>query len=225
MFTGLGLPFGQSDDTVVLNAFGGATTSHVRNNDGSTANVNGPGVGVNGIWIRGNLSADSTFKADFFDISSAAFVANLHLTVLNSTNNVNYRIDVGAWWLEPTAGFGYTSTQWDAATRAMGFMDGHTWRVTGGSRFGTTWKWNGVQVNPVLGLFAYNDVQVVGGTLAAAIGNPLVATDEGKLFGQATGKLGFDWGRGFSSYIEGEVRGRSGVLGAAGRLGLTYAWN
>jgi hypothetical protein len=225
IFTGLGLPFSQPDDVLVLNLFGGATTSHLRNNNGSTSNVEGPGVGANAIWMRGNFSADTTLKADFFSISSAAFAANLGLTTLNSTTNFNYRIEMGNWWLEPTTGFAYTSTQWDTATLAAGFIDGHTWRMTGGSRFGTSWNWNGVKVDPVLGLFAYDDVIVHGGTLAAALANPLVRTDEGKVFGQATGKLGFDWGKGLSSYIEGEVRGRSGVLGAAGRVGVTYAWN
>jgi len=44
-------------------------------------------------------------------------------------------------------------------------------------------------------------------------------------FGQATAKLNFDWGRGLSSYVEGEVRGRDNALGVAARLGVTYAFH
>jgi hypothetical protein len=228
VLTGINLPFGKSDDILVIGAFGGDTTSHLRTNAGTTTNVNGPGFGINAIYMRGatGFSADSTFKTDFFTISPSTLApTELGMTSLNSTTNLNYRIEMGNWWAEPTGGFGYTSTQWDAATRFLGFADGHTIRLSGGSRFGTSWDWNTVKVEPVLGLFAYDDVVVRGGNLATTVASPLVATDEGKLFGQATGKMNFDWGKGFSSYIEGEVRGRSGVLGVAGRLGVTYHWN
>jgi hypothetical protein len=226
ILTGLNLPFGTSDDILVIGAFGGDTTSHLRTNTGTTTRVNGPGTGINAIWMRGGLSADSTFKADFFTISPSTLApTELGMASYNSVTNVNYRIESGNWWAEPTGGFGYTSTQWDAATRFLGFNDGHQVRLSGGSRFGTSWDWNTVKVDPVLGLFVYDDVVVRGGNLATAVANPLVQTDQGKLFGQATGKLSFDWGKGLSSYVEGELRGRSGVFGAAGRLGVTYNWN
>jgi hypothetical protein len=220
-----GLPFGQPDDILIVGAFGGDTTSHLRTNSGPTTNVNGPGAGVNAIWMRGGFSADTTLKADFFTLSPSTLApTELGMSTYNSLTNVNYRIEKGNWWVEPTGGFGYTSTQWDTATNAMGFVDGHTIRLSGGSRVGTSWDWNSVKVEPVLGLFVYDDVIVRGGNLATAVASPLVRTDEGKLFGQATGKMKFDWTERFSSYLEGEVRGRSGVLGAAGRLGLTYVW-
>ena len=226
ILTGLNLPFSQSEDVLVIGAFGGDTTSHLRTNVGTTTRVNGPGTGVNAIWMRGAFSTDSTFKADFFTISPSTLApTELGMSSYNSTTNVNYRIEKDNWWMEPTGGFAYTSTQWDSATKAIGFVDGHTVRLSGGSRFGTSWDWNSVKVEPVLGLFAYNDVVVRGGNLATVVASPLVQTDEGKIFGQATGKVSFDWGRGLSSYVEGEVRGRSGVLGAAGRLGVTYTWN
>jgi hypothetical protein len=226
ILTGINLPFGKSDDILVIGAFGGDTTSHLRTNAGTTTNVNGPGAGINAIWMRGGFSADTTFKADFFTIAPSTLApTELVMASYNSLTNVNYRIESGNWWAEPTGGFGYTNTQWDAATRFLGFADGHQIRLSAGSRFGTSWDWNTVKVDPVLGLFAYDDVVVRGGNLATAVANPLVQTDQGKLFGQATGKLSFDWGKGLSSYVEGELRGRSGVLGAAGRLGVTYTWN
>jgi hypothetical protein len=71
---------------------------------------------------------------------------------------------------------------------------------------------------------AYSDVEIRGGTVAAAAGGALVPTDEGKVFGQGLAKLNFIWSSNVSSYIEGEVRGREGVLGTAGRLGLRYTF-
>jgi hypothetical protein len=64
-------------------------------------------------------------------------------------------------------------------------------------------------------------VSIRGGTIST-ITAPLVPTDEGKVFGQLIGKLNVDYGNGLSSYIESEVRGGDGVIGAAGRVGLRY---
>jgi len=212
-------------DALVLGVFGNGLSSHVSNNDGTTAKVDGGGVGVNAIYVRGAFSADTTFKADFLTIhSSAPGVPALGLTNLVVAPNLNYKFDFMPWWIEPTIGAAYTDTSWNSTATAFGFTHGHQWRVQGGARFGTSWDWNGVRVDPVLGIFAYSDVEVVGGTLASAVGTTMVPTDQGKVFGQGTGKLAFNWGGGWSSYVEGEVRGRSGVFGAAGRLGFTYAF-
>ena len=69
-----------------------------------------------------------------------------------------------------------------------------------------------MKVDPVLGLFAYDDVVVRGGNLANAVATPLVQTDEGKLFGQATGKLSFDWGKGFRLTLKGSCEAAVGFL-------------
>src|SRR5213079_749064 len=122
-------------------------------------------------------------------------------------------------------GFSYTSTVWDAASSALGFQDGHTVRLQGGIRAGTSYDWNGVMVEPTLTAMAYSDVEIRGGTIAIAAGAPALApTDEGKVFGQGIAKLNFIWNTHFSSYLEAEVRGRDSVLGAAGRLGLRYTF-
>ena len=180
---------------------------------------------MNAIYISGGFSTDTTVKADFLTIaSSAAGVPTLGLTNIVVAPNLNYKFDYMRCWVEPTVGASYTDTSWNGPATAFGFTHGHQWRVQGGVRFGTSWDWYGVRVDPVLGLFAYSDVEVQGGTLAAAVATPLVPTDQGKVFGQLTGKLGFDWGRGWTSYVEGEVRGRNQVWGAAGRVGFAYAF-
>jgi len=45
-------------------------------------------------------------------------------------------------------------------------------------------------------------------------------TDQDKVFGLFNAKLNADYGYGLSAYLEGEVRGRTGVLGTAVRAGI-----
>ncbi len=194
----------------MVGVVGGDTQANVRNNDGSTARVEGPGVGIYTVYQNGGFSTDSISKVDFFDLTrTAPGAANLLLSLQNWTwaYNINYRWDVGNWWVEPTGGASYTSTRWDTASKALGFQDGETLRFQAGSRFGTSSMWGNVKVEESLTGLAYSDVKVNGGSLAVAVGTPLVPTDEGKVFGQGVGKLNFLWTSQLSSYIEGEVRG------------------
>jgi outer membrane autotransporter protein len=226
MITGFNLPYSEPGDIIMLGAFGGAAASHVNNDIPSTSNVIGPGFGLTAIWMRGSFSVDSTYKADFFEIEMSTLGSTrLRMGVHNSTTNLNYRIERGKWWAEPTGAFGYTRTEWDGRTNDLGFVHGDQVRLTAGSRFGTSWDWKGVRIDPVVGLYLYDDIVVRGGTLGPSLANGLIKTDESRLFGQATGKATFDWGRGLSSYIESEIRGRNGALGLAGKLGVTYNWD
>jgi hypothetical protein len=215
-------------DAFVFGALGGFTSARVKNADGSTATVDGPGVGAYAIYVNGGFSTDATFKVDFFDLNrSAAGLPDLGLGLTNfvTAYNLNYKFDMKPWWWEPTVGFSYTSTVWDNASKGLGFEDGHAIRVQGGIRTGTSFDWNGVVVEPTLTALAYSDVEIRGGTIAVAAGAPALApTDEGKVFGQGIAKLNFIWNKQVSSYLEAEVRGRDSVLGAAGRLGLRYAF-
>jgi hypothetical protein len=215
-------------DAIVLGALGGFTSARVKNADGSTANVDGPGVGAYAIYVNGGFSTDLTVKADFFDLNrSAAGLPDLGLRLTNVViaHNLNYKVDMKPWWWEPTIGYSFTETMFDGASKTLGFQDGHTTRVQGGIRVGTSYDWNGVVVEPTLTGMAYSDIEIRGGTIAVAAGTPALApTDEGKVFGQGIAKLNFIWNKNVSSYIEAEVRGRDTVLGTAGRLGLRYAF-
>jgi len=214
-------------DAFVLGVLGGVTSARVRNNDGSSAQVDGPGLGIYTAYVNCGFSTDTTFKVDFFDLNrftTGLPDLNLHLTNFVVSSNLNYKFDVVTWWIEPTVGASYTATVWDNASKFFGFEDGHVWRVQGGVRVGTSYDWNGVKVEPTLTGMAYSDVEVQGGTVAAAAGGLVVPSDQGKVFGQGIAKLNFIWNANFSSYLEGEVRGREGVLATAGRLGLRYAF-
>jgi hypothetical protein len=213
-------------DAWVIGLLGGDTESTVHNADGSSAHLRGPGVGVYSVYVNGGFSTDSLFKADLFDLDSTDAFNNttgLHLTNYTTADNLNYKFELGQSWIEPTAGFTYTATNWDNASLAIGLTNGQSWRVQGGARIGTAFDANGVHVEPSLTALLYDDVSITGGTIVTA--TSVVPTDQGKVFGQLDGKLNFEFARGFSSFVEGEVRGRENVFGVAGRVGIRYVFN
>jgi len=142
-----------------------------------------------------------------------------------AVGNVNFKQDMGSWWFQPTAGVAYTRSVWDAQSKAFGMDDGTLVLVQGGVRFGSGFDWGDVHFSEKLALLAYDDVVIRGGTLAVALGTPLAPTDEGKLWGQAIGRLEAQLTQNWSIAVEGEFRGRTDVYGVAGRIGMTYLFN
>jgi len=214
-----------ASDALVLGLLSGDVTAGVDTKIGSAARITGPSVGVYGIYVNGGFATDLTFKADFFGVDqmqAGSSTTSLGLDNYTVAFNLNYKSDLNrSWWLEPTVGTLHTNTAWNGTAHDLGLTDGDTWRVQGGARLGWNTVWNTVQVDSTLAALAYDDVSIRGGTIST-VAAPLVPTDEGKVFGQLIGKLNFDYGNGLSSYLEGEVRGREGVFGAAGRVGLRY---
>src|SRR5207253_1103491 len=101
------------------------------------------------------------------------------------------------WW-EPTGGFTYTI----ASTNHV-LPDVETWRIQGGARVGTTYRWSGVPVESTVTGLLYSDVSVRG----VPAGTP---TDEGQLWGKVIGKMNFSWSPKFSTYIQSEFHGTDG---------------
>ena len=72
---------------------------------------------------------------------------------------------------------------------------------------------------------AYSDVKIVGGpitggaTTGSFAGSTVLPSDEGKVRGEGIFLANFDYGRGFSTFVQAEVRGGSGLFGAGGRVG------
>jgi hypothetical protein len=216
-------------DALVIGVLGGDVTSGINNNDGSSSRLNGPSVGAYVIWVNGGFSIDSTFKADLLDLdqTTAGIVTPLGLTNYVSALNLYQKYDFKTWWIEPTVGVSDTRTTWNSAGQALGISDGNSFRVQGGARIGTQFLWDKVPVDATLTGLLYDDVSITGGTVATVVGGTLVPTGEGLVFGQGIGRLAFDWSsavKGLSTYVEGEVRGSSGVFGAGGRLGARYQW-
>jgi hypothetical protein len=220
-----------ASDAAVLGLLGGDTSAEIHNADGSSAHVSGPTAGAYGAYVNGAFSMDTTLKADFFSIAdtitagSITNITSLGLINYSAVGNVSYKQEVGTWWYQPTAGFAYTDTVWNSSSKALGMIDGTDWRLQGGVRFGSSFDWAGVHFKETLTLLGYDDVTITGGTLAVATGTPLAPTDEGKMFGQAIGRLEAELTKNWTASVEGEIRGRHDIIGTAGRLGLTYIFN
>lgn len=163
------MPGWVSGDTFVVGMFASGTDSRTTNNDGTTSKVTGPGVGGNLMFIRGGFSADATIQDNHYGVNtSVQGFTGLGVDVASVTSNVQYKFDWKTWWIEPTAGVQVTDSYWDGVAKGLGFTNGHQVRVQGGVRFGATlatWTDGGVQA--IFGGYAYNDVKITGGTLAA----------------------------------------------------------
>ena len=217
-------------DAFVIGILGSGTSSDVTYSDGSSLQVSGPSVGMYAIFVSGGFSINSVTKVDFFDLSSnspTGVGTPLGMTNYTTAYNVYYKFQMNNnWWLEPTVGISYNTDVWDSTSAAIGFQNGVDWRGQIGARFGASYDWNGVTVVPTLTALLYDDFIVTGNTLVSAAFGPttFVPTDEGYIFGQLIGRITFDWGKGFSSYVEAEVRGSGIEWGAAGRVGVRYAF-
>ena len=67
-------------------------------------------------------------------------------------------------------------------------------------------------------LFRSSD-SATGGAFA---GTAVLPSDQGKVRGQGIARVNFDYGNGFSTFVQGEVRGGEGLFGAGGRAGVRY---
>ena len=213
--------------------------------------LSGPSAGAYGTYFTGPFSTDLTFRADFLNINES-FVENSNFLVANSNGdlvpastvvtagtlaasvtdlsiiqNFNYRFPIyGGIWIEPTVGFNYTYSLYDAAAASLGLSDGYVLLVQGGARLGIDNFWGPIHVTQTITGLAYDDVTVVGGPIlnAAFIGGPLLNANEGKLRGEGIYAMNFDYGNGFSSFVQGVVYGGEDLIGAGGKLGLRYQW-
>jgi len=216
-----------ANDALVLGIVATDVQANVRNADGSTAILRGTGVGGYSAYVNGPFSVDGTVKADFFNLNenSLGVLTSLGLNNYTIIGDLNYKKNMGSWWFQPTGGVSYMETVWNAASKALGFVDGTDFRVQFGSRFGSDFDWAGIHFHESLTLLAYDDAIITGGTLAVALGVPMAPTDEGKWVGQAVARLEAQLTSNWSASIEGEIRGRSELLGTAGRVGVTYNFN
>jgi hypothetical protein len=210
------------------------------------AQLYGPAAGVYASYFNGGFSTDLAFKAEFFDLNVSftdllGFQSNpavgfpptsvpfsgtgtTQLNNYTTSGNVNYRIPMGATtWVEPTAGFQYTISQYAAGADQFGLADGTQLRLQGGSRFGFESAWNGVRMTTVATGLLYDDVLVNGGVLASSP-NPLILSDEGKLRVEGILALNFYHGNGVNSFVQADLQGGEGLFGVGGKVGARMAW-
>lgn len=148
---------------------------------------------------------------------------------VNLAGDVNYRFPLAgaSLWVEPTFGVQYTTTMYDWRGVRMGLADGQQVRLQGGARLGYGLSLGAMPATLTVTGLVFDDVLVSGGfikSLAFNGGNFLAQSNEGQARGRGIVALNFDHGEGLASYIQGEVRGGSGLFGAGGKAGVRYSW-
>jgi hypothetical protein len=160
-----------------------------------------------------------------FPYSSSASAPVIDVSL---AGNVNYRLPlIAQMWIEPTFGVQYTTTMYDSSGVKLGLADGEQVRVQGGARVGSPLQLYSTPVTLTVTGLVYDDVLVAGGfvsTLAFNGANVLAKANEGKPRGRGIVALNFDHGEGISSFIQGEVRGGSGLIGGGGKAGVRFSW-
>lgn len=215
-----------------------------------SARLSGPTLGLYATYFDNGFSADFLFKVDILRLDqtfqdSLAFCACFEpaissvvpfsgsgsVDLLNTTlaGNLNYRFVVAPnFWIEPTVGAQSTLTTYGANAALLGLDDGSLVRVQGGARLGMP-VWldpTTLMTTTVTGL-AYSDVLVNGGFVPGAgfAGNNLLAqADRGQVRGRGVVAVNLDYGNGITSFVQGEARGGTGLLGAGGKAGVRIVW-
>ncbi len=216
----------------------------------TNVNLDGPSVGAYLTYLSGGFSFDQTLKADFFTLSQNFFqfagftgwvnkqqtggsavvplggYGTTQAILFSALGNMNFRFlsDYGVW-IEPTAGYQYTHSMYDNGAR-LNLADGDRLLLQAGARIGADTSLYGMRVRTTFTGLAYDNVIVSGGFLAPGIigGNVIALNDQGKLRGQGIVNVALDHGSGFSTFIQGDVRGGDQYFGVGGRVGLRYQW-
>ena len=112
--------------------------------------LNGPGLGVYSTYINGGFSANAIIKIDWYSLSEKSAAAGVSSSVdlrnFNVAGDLQYKFFLkNNDFIEPTAGFTYTKTQYSTGAELLGLEDGHLVRLQAGVRFGASWDWNNIQ--------------------------------------------------------------------------------
>ena len=193
-------------------------------------------VTVSTVVVDADCPAANTFNNGnggvTLDVTSAGtsgtnrVIGKVTQTNYNLGGNTQYRIQQdGNWWLEPTAGFLYTHTDYGSNASSLGLRDGKVFRIQGGARVGTDWNSGSQNWTMALLALAYSDVKIDGFILNSGGLTPSVSpVDEGELRGLARLEGSVSQGNGLSYNFQTEVRGGEDVIGLAGRIGARFEW-
>ena len=217
-----------SADALVVGIVGGKSTAHqTYSASDMRVHLNGPGLGVYSTYINGGFSADAIIKNDWFSLSenspAAGVSSSVDLRNFNVAGDLQYKFLLkNNDFIEPTAGFTYTNTQYSTGAASLGLEDGHLVRLQAGVRFGAGWNWNNIQFGSTLLFLAYDNVQQTG----TALTNIGLATpsDVGLIRGEVDAEINADFGNGFTGLLRGEVRFGDDMFGGAIKIGARKQW-
>ena len=225
---------------VLVGALAGYNDTHVRYSGDMAAvipsrsrDIEGAMLGLYGSYFHRGFAIDLLAKVDVFDFDQrvASIDPGCANPIINTTSgstdltnyiiasNIYFRHGSGHFWLEPTAGIRYVSSDFGSRAAVLGVADGEALRLQAGVRVGSDWMGSDYRlwsVSLLAGL--YSDV-VVNGFNAAGGGNVVLETDEGKVraLGQLRAKVTTT--HNLSYYGQAEIRGGEDYFGVAAKWG------
>jgi len=133
------------------------------------------------------------------------------------------------YYIEPTAGVEYVSTQFSESNALTAFaiplQDGHAVRGRVGARFGTEWVTNNIRVEPSLTGYAYEILEASNATLFTGGTGIILPTDKGKLRGELQASVNFfNLGTGTSGFIRADTRFGQDLIAAGAKVGVRQQW-
>jgi len=217
-----------SADALVVGIVGGQTVAHqTYSASDMRVRLDGPGLGIYSTYINGGFSADTIIKNDWYSLSenqpSIGVSSSVDLRNFNVAGNLQYKFPFAHNdFIEPTAGFTYTNTQYSSGAATLGLEPGHLVRLQAGVRFGAGWDWNNIQFGSTLLFLAYDNVQQTGTALTnIGVASP---SDVGLIRGEVDAEINANFGNGFSGLMRGEVRFGDNLIGGAIKIGARKQW-
>ncbi len=222
-----------------------ATANEALSGSGTSVKFDVPFAGVYGVVTHGPFFMDLEYRHDWVDTKVTNVTANLNNTQLKGhgdsvSGSAGYHFDlVNNWFIEPTAGFGLTQTQFDTlATNvgqsALGFAAGtvrfdsvFSMLVHGGARIGTSFiVGDTLALQPFGTLSAWREL---GGQSSATFANggvsdPLSLSRVGTFYQAGLGLSGQLLNTGFIGFVRGDLRWGDNLNGTSVVGGLRYTF-
>jgi outer membrane autotransporter protein len=220
-----------ADDALLLGALLGYTNSHVDlKASPTTQNYEGGNLGVYATYLKGNWFADLMFKTDLLNVGINGGGINQKADLVNYdvSANVGYKFDLPSkYYIEPTAGIEYVSSQFGGATAfsptTIALNNGEATRGRIGARVGTEFLVNGVRIEPSLLGYVYSIFNQTGNALVFSSTGITLPSDVGKVRGELQGAVNFfNLTNGVSGFVRAETRFGQGLTAGGLRVGLRY---
>ena len=253
------------NDGIILGVLGGYNWTHIsvqtsqisgkastaNGSSLTTANINGPSLGLYATYFNGPFSNEFLIKNDFLSLaetnsqtlgfgvcscygansipftSASTGSGSADLNQLTISDNVSYKMPLsGQFWVSPTVGLQNVHSFFSSSAAALGLANGDVLRLQGGASVGTNAFFGESRVSPSLTGLLFDDVvntgnNIQGGQFGA---NGNILNDRGRLQGEGIAAVSVDFGHGLSALVEGDVYGGQGIFGAGGKASLRMQW-
>lgn len=220
-----------ANDALLLGALLGYTNSHVDLKASPTSqNYDGGNLGVYATYLRGNWFTDLMFKTDLLNVSINGGGINQKADLINYdvSANIGYKFDLpNKYYIEPTAGIEYVSSNFSGATAfsptTIALNDGDATRGRIGARVGTEFIVNGVRIEPSLLGYVYSIFNQTGNALVFSGTGITLPTDVGKVRGEIQAAVNFfNLTNGVSGFVRADTRFGDNLTAGGVRVGLRY---